>query len=45
MARGMRLMLDNPDSRAIPRNVRGFGRQTGYEAEQVQRYLLGDLWR
>lgn len=45
MARGMRLMLDNPDLRAIPRNVRSFGRQTGNEAEQVQRYLLGDFRR
>ncbi len=45
MARGMRLMLDNPDSRAIPRNPRSFGGQTGNEAEQVQRYLLGDVRR
>jgi hypothetical protein len=29
MARGMRLMLDNPDLRAIPRNPRSFGGQTG----------------
>src|SRR6266508_3139902 len=43
MARGMRLMLDNPDLRAIPRNPRSFGGQTGNEAEQVQRYLLGDV--
>jgi hypothetical protein len=27
MARGMRLMLDNPDLRAIPRNPRSFGGQ------------------
>ena len=39
------LMLDNPDSRAIPRNLRSFGGQAGNEAEQVQRYLLGDVWR
>ena len=45
MALGMRLMLDNPDLRAIPRNLRSFGRQTGNEAEQVQRYLLGDFRR
>ena len=42
MARGMRLMLDDPDVRAIPRNPRGFGGQAGDETEQVQRYLLGD---
>ena len=45
MARGMRLMLDDPDLRAIPRNLRGLGGQTGDEAEQVQRYLLGDFRR
>ena len=45
MALGMRRMLDNPDFRAIPRNLRSFGRQTGNEAEQVQRYLLGDFRR
>jgi hypothetical protein len=45
MARGMRLMLDNPDSRAIPRNLRHLGGQAGNEAEQVQRYLLGDVRR
>jgi hypothetical protein len=38
MALGMRRMFDNPDFRAIPRNLRSFGRQTGNEAEQVQRY-------
>src|SRR5215217_1073400 len=37
MALGMRLMLDDPDCRAIPRNPRSFGGQTGNEAEQVQR--------
>jgi hypothetical protein len=45
MARGMRLMLDNPDLRAIPRNLRRLGRQPGNEAEQVQQYLLGDVRR
>jgi len=44
MALGMRRMLNGPDFRAIPRNLRGFGRQTSNEAEQVQRYLLGDFW-
>jgi hypothetical protein len=42
MALGMRLMLNNPDSRAIPRNLHHFVGQTGNEAEEVQRYLLGD---
>ena len=42
MARGMRLMLDDPDLRAIPRNLRRLGGQAGDEAEQVQRYLFGD---
>ena len=45
MARGMRRMLDDPDLGAVPRNVCGPGRQTGEEAEQVQRRLVGDLWR
>ena len=45
MARGMRLMLDNPDLRAIPRNLRHPGGQPGNEAEQVQRHLLGDVRR
>ena len=45
MALGMRRMLNNPDFRAIPRNPRGFGRQTSNDAEQVQRYLLGDFRR
>src|SRR5580704_1001183 len=45
MARGMRLMLDNPDLRAIPGNPRSFGGQAGNEAEQVQWYLVGDVWR
>ncbi len=45
MALGMRRMLDDPDSRAIPRNLRCFLRQTGDDAETVQRYLVGDLRR
>ena len=45
MARGMRLMLDNPDVRAIPGNPRRLGGQAGNEAEQVPRYLLGDVRR
>ena len=45
MARGMPLMLDNPDLRAIPGNLRRLGGQAGNEAEQVQRYLLGDVRR
>ena len=43
VARGMRLMLDDPDSRSIPRDQRGFGGQAGDEPEQVQRYLLDDV--
>ncbi len=42
VARGVRLMLGDPDLRAVPRNLRGFGGQAGDQAEQVQRYLLGD---
>ena len=42
MARGMRLMLDNADLGAIPRDLRRPGGQAGNEAEQVQRHLLGD---
>jgi hypothetical protein len=38
----MRLMLDNPDLRAVPGNLRHLGGQAGNEAEQVQRCLLGD---
>jgi AcrR family transcriptional regulator len=45
MARGMRLMLDNPDLRAIPRNPRGFCGQAGNQAEHVPRYLPGDVRR
>jgi hypothetical protein len=35
-------MLDNPDMRAIPRKLCRPGGQAGNEAEQVQRYLIGD---
>jgi hypothetical protein len=45
MARGMSLMLDDPDLRAIPWNLCHLGGQAGNEAEQVQRYLLGDVRR
>jgi DNA-binding MarR family transcriptional regulator len=45
VARGVRLVLDDPDSRAIPRNLRHVGGEAGDEAEQVQRYLLGDVRR
>ena len=45
MALGMRRMLDDPDVRAIPGHLRSLGRQTGNEAEQVQRYVLGDFRR
>jgi hypothetical protein len=45
MARGVRLMLDNPDLRAIPRNLLRLGGQAGNEAEHVQRYLLDDVRR
>jgi len=41
----MRLVLDNPDLRAIPGNLRRLGGQAGNEAEQVQRYLPGDVRR
>src|SRR6266508_4468053 len=45
VTQGMNLMLDDPDLRAIPWNPRSFGGQAGNEAEQVQRYLLGDVRR
>jgi hypothetical protein len=46
MALGMRLVLDHPDPRAIPRDLRGFGGQPGDAAEQVvQRNRLGELGR
>jgi AcrR family transcriptional regulator len=45
MAGGMRLMLDDPDVRAIPGNPRSFGGQAANEAEHVPRYLLDDIRR
>jgi hypothetical protein len=45
MAWGVRLMLDNPNLRALPGNPRRLGGQAGDEAEQVQRYLLDDVRR
>src|SRR5512132_2872359 len=45
MARGMRLMLDNPDLRAVPWNLRRLGGQAGNETQQVQWYISGDLRR
>ena len=42
MARGIRLMLDDSDERAIALNPRSFGGQAGNETKQVPRYLLGD---
>jgi hypothetical protein len=38
-------MLDNPDLRAIPRNLCRLGGQAGNETQQVQRYISGDLRR
>ena len=38
-------MLDDADLRAIPGNPCSVGGQAGDEAEQVQRYLLGDVRR
>ena len=43
MARGVGLVLDDPDRRAIPGNPRRFGGQAGDQAEQVQRDLPGDF--
>ena len=45
VARGMRLMLDDPDAGAIPGKLRRPGGQAGDEAEQVQRYPPGDVGR
>ena len=45
VARGMRLMLHDPDLRALPRNLCRLGGQAGNQAEQVQLYLLGDVRR
>jgi hypothetical protein len=42
MARGMRLMLENPHGRPVPGNLRRPGAQTSDEAEQFQRHPLGD---
>jgi hypothetical protein len=36
MARGMRLMFDDPDLRAVPRNLLGLGGQAGDEAERCR---------
>jgi hypothetical protein len=38
-------MLNDPDLRAVPRNLSRLGAQTGNEAKQVQRYLLDDVRR
>jgi hypothetical protein len=38
-------MLDDQDLRAVPGNPRRLGGQAGNEAEQVQRYLPGDVRR
>ena len=45
MARGMRFMLDNPDLRAVPRNLCRLGGQAGNDAQQVQRNLLDNVRR
>src|SRR5512132_3785760 len=45
MARSMRLMLDDPDLRAVPWNLRRLGGQAGNETQQVQWYISGDLRR
>src|SRR5262245_4328099 len=46
MARGMRLMLDNPDLGTVPRNPCSFSGQPGNAAEHVvQWYLFGDVGR
>ena len=42
VARGVRLVLDDPDLRTIPGDLRRICWKAGYEAEQVQRHLLGD---
>jgi hypothetical protein len=38
----MRVMLNDPDLRPVPRDPQGLGGQGGDESEQVQWYLLGD---
>src|SRR5918996_3356139 len=45
VARGVRLVLDDPYRRTIPRDLRRICWKAGDEAEQVQRYLLGELRR
>ncbi len=45
MALGVRRMLDDPDSGAVPGDLRRLGRQTGQEAELVERDVLGDFRR
>ena len=40
MAVGMRLVLDDPDSRAVPGNLVCLGGQHRNQAEQVKRYLI-----
>src|SRR4051812_25777569 len=45
VARGMRLMLDDPDSRAVPGKLLRIGGQRGDEAEQIERYLIDDVRR
>jgi hypothetical protein len=45
MAWGMRVMLDDPDMRTIPGNLRHLGGKARNQAEQVRRYLLGNILR
>jgi hypothetical protein len=45
MALGVRRVFDDPDVRAIPGYRRRFGGQTGQEAEQLKRDVIGDLRR
>jgi hypothetical protein len=45
MALGMRWMLNDRDCSVVPGNLRRFGSQTSNEAEQVERYLVGDFGR
>ena len=39
----IRLVLDDPDLRAVPGNLRRVGGQPGDEAELVQRHPVGDV--
>ena len=41
MSRGVRCMLDEPDPRAMPGDLRRRDGQSGNEAEQVERHLVG----